>query len=134
MSETKDLQVKDKHQVTRPAEQTVPGPVFSPDVDIFENERELVLLADIPGVKADGLDIDLKEDILKFTGNVSPFEGEFEEHIVTEYTVGRYYREFSLSEVIDQERIEAKLEDGVLRLVLPKKEKAKPRKIAVSAA
>lgn len=134
MTETKDLQVKDKQEVASPAEQTMPGPVFSPDVDIFENEKEIVLLADMPGVKADELDIDLKEDVLKIKGNVTPFEGEGEENIITEYAVGRYYREFSLSEVIDQEKIEANLADGVLRLVLPKKEKAQPRKITVSAA
>jgi HSP20 family molecular chaperone IbpA len=134
MSESKDIQVKDKQEVTSPAEQTKPGPVFSPDVDIFENEKEIVLLADMPGVKADDLNIDLRDDTLTLTGEVADDADAGEEGIVVEYQTGRYVRQFSLSEVVDQEKIDAKLEDGVLRLTLPKVEKATPRKITVKTA
>jgi len=134
MSESKDIQVKDKQEVASPAEQTKPGPVFSPDVDIFENEKEIVLLADMPGVKADDLNIDLRDDTLTLIGEVPGDADEDEEGIVTEYQTGRYVRQFSLSEVVDQEKIDAKLEDGVLRLTLPKVEKATPRKITIKTA
>ena len=134
MSESKDIQVRDKQEVAAPAEQTKPGPVFSPDVDIFENEKEIVLLADMPGVKADDLNIDLRDNTLSLIGEVSNDAGEVEEGIVIEYQTGRYARQFTLSEVINQENIDAKLEDGVLRLTLPKVEKATPRKITVKAA
>jgi HSP20 family molecular chaperone IbpA len=134
MTDTRDIQVKEKQEVRTPAEQTKPGPVFSPDVDIFENENEIVLLADMPGVKSDDLNIDLREDTLTITGEVQPLEGKDEDDIVIEYEIGQFARQFSLSEVIDQNRIEAKLEEGVLRLILPKVEKATPRKIAVKAA
>lgn len=134
MTDTKDIQVKEKQEVRAPAEQTKPGPVFSPDVDIFENDRAIVLLADMPGVKSKDLNIDLHENTLTITGDVLPFEGKDEEDIVIEYEIGRFTRQFSLSEVIDQNKIEAKLEDGVLRLTLPKVEKAAPRKITVKAA
>jgi len=132
MSE-KELQVQEKQQVTSPAEQTRPGMVFTPAVDIFETEKELVLLADMPGVKPEGLDIDLRENTLSLSGEVRPFEGADEQKVLTEYAVGKYYRQFTLSEVIDQEKIEAKLDKGVLRLRLPKVEKAKPRKISIKA-
>ncbi|MGE0087757.1 MAG: Hsp20/alpha crystallin family protein [Desulfococcaceae bacterium] len=132
MSE-KELQVQEKQQVASPAEQTRPGMIFTPAVDIFETEKELVLLADMPGVKTEDLDIDLRENTLSLSGEVRPFEGADEQNVLAEYAVGKYYRQFTLSEVIDQERIDAKLDKGVLRLTLPKVEKAKPRKIAIKA-
>ncbi len=132
-TDTKELKVKDKQEVSAAAEQTRPGLVFTPDVDIFETEKELVLLADMPGVETKDLTIDLRENVLTLTGEIAPFEGAEEEDILIEYETGKFYRQFTLSEVIDQERIEAALSDGVLRLTLPKVEKAAPRKITVSA-
>jgi HSP20 family protein len=117
--------------VSTPAEQTRPGLVFTPNVDIFETEKELVLLADIPGVKAGDLSIDLRDDTLTLSGDVQPDQTSGENEIFIEYEVGKYYRQFSLSEIIDQAKIDAQLKDGVLRLTLPKVEKATPRKIAV---
>jgi HSP20 family molecular chaperone IbpA len=130
-SEAKEIQVKPKQEVTSPAEQTRPGVVFTPSVDIFETERELTLLADLPGVTAENLTIDLRENTLTLTGEVAPFETANEQDILIEYEIGKYYRQFSLSNVIDQSKIDAKLVDGVLRLTLPKVEEAKPRKIEV---
>jgi HSP20 family molecular chaperone IbpA len=131
--DTKELKVKEKQEVTSPAEQTKPGLVFTPSVDIFENDKELVLLADMPGVQAKALNIDLRDNTLTLDGGVEPFEAEGEEDVLVEYEVGKYYRQFSLSEVIDQEKIDAQLKDGVLRLTLPKVEKAAPRTITVQA-
>jgi len=133
MTETdaKEIQVKPKQEVPSPAEQTKPGVVFTPSVDIFETDRELTLLADLPGVTAENLNIDLRENTLTLTGDVEPFEMAGEEDILVEYEIGKYHRQFSLSSVIDQSKIDAKLTDGVLRLTLPKVEEAKPRKIEV---
>ena len=132
--ETKALQAREKSQLTTPAEQTRPGPTFTPAVDIFETEREITLLADIPGVKAKDLNIDLRENVLTLTGEVASPESPDELDVLREYRTGKYFREFSLSEVIDQPKIEAQLKDGVLRLRLPKVEAAKPRKISVKTA
>jgi HSP20 family molecular chaperone IbpA len=133
MSDAKELQVKDKQEVASPAEQTRPGVVFTPDVDIFENERQITLLADMPGVAADDIRIDLNDNQLSISGEVKPFESGNESDVLVEFEIGRYTRQFTLSEVIDQSRIEARHEDGVLRLILPKAEKAIPRQIAVNA-
>ena len=133
MAETKELQVKEKQEVSVPGEQTKPGPVFTPAVDIFETEKELTLLADLPGVKSDELNIDLRDNVLTLTADVTPWEGADEEDLLIEYEIGRYFRQFTLSEVIDQDKIDAQLNDGVLRLTLPKVEKATPRKISVKA-
>jgi HSP20 family molecular chaperone IbpA len=130
-SKAKEIQVKPKQEVTSQAEQTKPGVVFTPSVDIFETERELTLLADLPGVTAENLTIDLRENTLTLTGEVEPFERADEEDILIEYEIGKYYRQFSLSNVIDQSKIDANLTDGVLRLTLPKVEDAKPRKIEI---
>lgn len=129
-----DIQVKEKQGAVASAELTKPGPVFTPAVDIFETDLDIVLLADMPGVTPESLDIDLRENTLSLSGEVPLPEDKEEFEVFTEYEVGKFYRQFSLSEVIDQERIDAKLNSGVLRLTLPKVEKVKPRKITVSTS
>ena len=131
MAESKELQVKGKVEVPTSAELTKPGPVFTPNVDIFETEKEIIMLADIPGVKSENLVIDLRDDTLTFTGEVKPTEHPDAEDILIEYQVGSYYRQFALAEAIDQSKIDAALNNGVLRLTLPKVEKAMPRQIAI---
>jgi len=130
---TKALQAKDKEQVATPVEQTKPGLTFTPAVDIFETEKGLTLVADMPGVKAPNLSIDLHENILSLMGEVTPPEGPEEMDLYREYQTGRYVREFTVGELIDRRKIEAELKDGVLHLTLPKVEAATPRKIEVKA-
>lgn len=129
----KSLQPKEKTEVTTPAEQTKPGLVFTPAVDIFETDTEITLLADMPGVSAGDLNIDLNENVLTLDGDVESPEGADETDIIREYRTGKYQRQFTLSQVIDQSKIDAELKDGVLRLRLPKVEAATPRKITVNA-
>jgi len=133
-TDSKELKVREKQEVASPAEQTTPGLVFTPAVDIFETEKEITLLADMPGVKADDLGIDLRENTLTLSGNVAPVRAADEELLLGEYEYGRYYRQFTLGEMVDQEKIDASLTDGVLRLSLPKVEKATPRKISVKTS
>lgn len=132
--ESKALQAKEKAEVTTPAEQTRPGLVFVPAVDIYETDKEIMVLADMPGVKADDLTIDLNENVLTLDGDVKTPEGADEVDVLREFRTGKYQRQFTLSQVIDQAKIEAELKDGVLRLRLPKVEAATPRKIAVKGS
>ncbi|MCU0591517.1 MAG: Hsp20/alpha crystallin family protein [Desulfobacterales bacterium] len=134
MADSKDIKVREKQELTTPAEQTTPGMVFTPQVDIFETEKAITLLADIPGVKSENLNIDLRDNILTITGDIEAVDIGDEEEVLIEYEMGRFYRQFTLSEVIDQNKIDANLGEGVLRLTLPKVEKATPRKIAIKAA
>lgn len=131
--ESKELRVREKQEVASPAEPTQPGIFFTPDVDIFETDSEITLLADLPGVEAGDLTIDLRDNVLTLAGNVEAGDAADEEPVYTEYQTGKYYRQFTLSEVVDQQKISAALNDGVLRLRLPKVAKATPRKIEVKA-
>lgn len=134
MAETKAIKPKAKKEVKTPAEQTRPGIVFTPAVDIYETDKEIVLIADLPGVNADELNIDLKENILRIDADVKAPEKEDEREVLREFRTGKYYREFNLSQVIDQSKIDAVLKDGVLTLTLPKVEAAKPRKIKIKTS
>jgi len=133
-SESKALQSKEKVQLSTAAEQTKPGIVFTPAVDIFETEKALTLLADMPGVKSEKLSIAINKNVLTMSGEVDAPEDETETDVVREYETGKYFREFTLSNEIDQTKIDAVLKDGVLRLTLPKVEAVTPRKISVKAA
>lgn len=126
-----DTQSPESNGSFRSPEQTRPGPVHSPAVDIFENESAITVLADMPGVKAQDLDIDLRENVLTLTGRVSSPEPGGRSNVLREYESGTFFRQFALGSTIEQSKIDAKLTDGVLRLELPKAEKARPRQIAV---
>lgn len=126
------IQVLEKKLVTSDPEQTRPGAVFSPAVDIFESENDITLLADMPGVRAENLVIDLRERVLTLEGRVDAPARADEQEVVSEYVdTGTFLRQFTLSDTIDQARIDAVLADGVLRLTLPKVEAARPRQIKV---
>lgn len=123
-----------RNDLQQSPEHTRSGPIYSPAVDIFEDEQAITMLADMPGVKAEELEIDLRESVLTLTGRVANNVGSGEVPVLSEYRPGTYFRQFVLSESIDQTKIDAKLTDGVLRLALPKVERAKPRQITVKTA
>ena len=127
--------VPNKDVTTRSEGESVPstresGRYLMPAVDIYETEDSLVLLADIPGVKRENLDVGVDEDILTIEGCA---EAEHTGEMVRqEYELHDYFRQFRLSAAIDQEKISAELKQGVLRVELPKAERAKPKKIEVN--
>lgn len=106
-----------------------PRPVFLPPADIYETKDSIVVLAEMPGVPSDGIDITLERRVLTIRGRSTTGEHTGYQRVYNEYANGDYERVFTLSENIDRERIEARLRDGVLHLVLPKAEAAKARKI-----
>jgi len=128
-----EIKAQDKKAVEAEGERTKAGPVFLPAVDIYESEEGMTLLADMPGVEKEGLIIDLKENTLTIKGEVKKQEESAPNTIYREYEEGDYYRQFNLSEMIDQEKITASLKDGVLTLFLPKIAPAQPRRIEISS-
>lgn len=128
-----NLETKETREVGG-TEPTRAGRVYTPRVDIYETGDRLVLLADMPGVDTDDLDIRVESDELTIHGRVDETPVEGHQPAWREYGQGDYHRTFLLPEEVDTEKIDATLKQGVLRLELPKAESAKPRKIEVKSA
>ncbi|SLN37177.1 Spore protein SP21 [Roseovarius litorisediminis] len=107
---------------------------FTPAVDIFEKGDTTVIIADMPGVASDGVDVTLERQVLTLRGTVKPQAPEGYRRLSSEYREGDYLRVFTLSDNIDQAKINAEFRNGVLRLELPHAAEAKPKKISVKAA
>ncbi len=129
MTEGKEIQEKEQAQVERTRSTTV----YTPDVDILEREDSIVVLADMPGADEKSVDITLEKDVLSIYARVEPEVPEQHQLLHAEYGMGDYQRSFTISDEIDRDRIEARVKNGVLRLVLPKAQAAKTRKIAIQA-
>lgn len=133
MAAPDEIELLDKQELDAESEPTRPGPVYVPAVDIFEDPDGLTVVADVPGATDEGIEIDLDDKTLTISADVIDGQGEEEHEVVREWAPGRYYRQFTISDRIDRDRIDATLNDGVLRLRLPKIEQARPRKITVSS-
>ena len=130
----KEIKLREKEEIKKDdGEPTQAGVYYSPAVDIFETEDAITLLADLPGVEKDGLDINVEDRQLTITGLVKEPEEKLQP-VYSEYGVGGYTRNFKLGDTIDQSKISASLKDGVLELVLPKADRLKPRKIEIATA
>jgi HSP20 family protein len=128
---TREIETREKQEVE--LEQTRPGLVFRPDVDIVERTNEFLVTADLPGVDDQHVDIRLDGGVLSIRAALA-VEPEAEwQPLYGEYRVGSYHREFTLSDQIDVNGIKASMKDGVLDLHLPKAEKHRPRSIQVKA-
>ena len=111
--------------------------IWSPPVDVFDNEGEIVLEAELPGLKKEDIDINVEDKLLTVSG-----ERKREKEITdnakgvfrSERTYGSFSRSFTLPTTIAVDKINASYKDGVLTLSLPKAEEAKPRQIAIEAA
>ncbi len=108
------------------------GAAFSPDVDIYACDDEAVFFVDMPGVEKGDVGIEVDESdtlIIKAKNSID----EPKNAVLRQYTIGNYYRAFQISQDYDKEKIQAKLEDGLLEVRIPKREETKPRKITISA-
>ena len=132
--EKTELVPKEKQPISsQTGEPTRPGVFYSPAVDIFQTEEDLVIVADMPGVAPGDLNVDLEDSVLTVTGKVNEPDPGWKLRY-REYGIGGYTRRFTLSDKIDQAGIEAKLVNGVLTVRLPKADALKPRKVVVKAA
>jgi len=107
--------------------------VFDPMVDIFERGDTTVIVADMPGVTPDDVDVTLERQILTLSGQIRAHVPDGYRRLSSEYQEGDYKRVFTLSAEVDQSKIKANFRNGVLRLELPRAAEAKPKKISVKA-
>jgi HSP20 family molecular chaperone IbpA len=126
------MAVREKQELAKKEEKTVPGRYFVPTSDIFETEDALTVILEMPGVEKKDVNIALEDDILRIDGQIDFAKYQGMEPVYTEYNVGHYARSFTLSGKIDRDGISAQLEDGVLTLTLPKARESTPRRIAVN--
>ena len=115
----------------QPGSQVDPA-VFTPPIDIFETPEGLVLLADLPGVTLDSLELQVQDNKLTLYGKVKSDLPPDARMIHQEYAIGHFLRSFILSDEVDHERITAKLNQGVLEVFLPQLRKSEPRRIQVT--
>jgi HSP20 family protein len=129
-----EMTPREKQELSAGQEKTRPGRHYLPDVDIAEFSDRLQIFADLPGVSEKDVQVTLDNDVLTIQGAVNTGMYDGLSPLYTEYNVGNYFRQFSLHETIDGSAIKATMRNGVLELVLPKVEAAKPRKIEVKVS
>lgn len=113
------------------AERIARTPVFTPASDVYEREDAVVLVCDMPGVSESNVDIHVENNVLTLRGKAEPITQEGFDILHREFVDGHYERVFTLSDDINRDAIKATIKNGVLQVVLPKAESAKPRKITV---
>jgi HSP20 family molecular chaperone IbpA len=132
VAEKQELQVQKKQEVEKAQESTTPTRAFIPSADIYESEDALTVVLEMPGVSRDGIDVTIEDGVLTIEGRIDFSKYDGLQPLYSEYNVGPYRRSFRISSQIEQGRITAKLQDGIITLDLPKAEATKPRRIQVS--
>jgi HSP20 family protein len=127
---SREATIGKRSELVPETERTRGGDVYRPNVDILEKQDELLVVADLPGVKGNDVDIRFEDGELTIRGPAAARQDGVR-YLLQEYGVGDFYRTFRVSERIDAAKISAEHQDGVLLLHLPKVEAAKPRKIEV---
>jgi HSP20 family protein len=131
MNDTQTLQARQKQELEE--ERTRPGLVFRPDIDILENPDGFVVYADLPGVDEKSVDVRLDKGVLTLDAQLATIPESGWSPLHTEYRLGAYHREFRISTDIDSSGVSARMQNGVLELVLPKSAERRPRAIPVQA-
>jgi HSP20 family protein len=132
MAKAQALEVQEKKELVSKEEKTVPTKYYIPAADIYETDDALNVILEVPGVEKNKLNISLENDVLKIDAQIDFAKYEGFEPVYTEYNVGHFQRAFTLSSKIDQDKITAELNDGVLTLTLKKSKQATPRQIPLN--
>jgi len=126
---------EDAVSTARSEEKDMISSSWAPAVDIYEDEKQLVLTAEIPGISEKDIDIKIEDNTLSIHGERKlEKETNEENYHRIERAYGSFYRSFSLPNHIDQDKIQAEHENGVLRIIMPKKPEFQPRKVKILKA
>jgi HSP20 family molecular chaperone IbpA len=131
MAAKQELQVQQKREVDKAHESTTPMRAFLPAADIFETEDSLTVVLEMPGVDRENIAVSVDDALLTVEGRINFDKYEGLQPVYSEYNVGPYRRSFRILSRVDQAKITAEMRDGVIKLILPKAEEAKPRRIEV---
>jgi len=131
MAKSRALEVQEKKELASKEEKTVPAKYYVPNTDIYETDDALTVVMEIPGVEKKNLTVQVENDVLRVEGQIDFSKYEGLEPVYTEYNVGNFARAFTLSSKIDQDKVGAQLDDGVLTLTLKKAKQAMPRRIPI---
>ncbi len=107
---------------------------ITPATDIYESKEGVILYVDLPGVSKKSLDIDVDQDILMIRGEINLTTAESIQPTYIDVSANVFERRFTLGEELDSHKVEAKLEQGVLKLTIPRLEKHQPKKIHIKVA
>jgi HSP20 family molecular chaperone IbpA len=132
MSDRQQLLVQRKREHEKREETTIPARVFVPTADIYETQDALTVILEMPGVEKSNVTVQVEDGLLHVEGRLDLAKYQGLQPLYTEYNIGHYSRSFQLSSKIDQSKIGAALNGGVLSLTLPKVDEAKPRVITIS--
>jgi HSP20 family protein len=133
MTETAREMQKKEAETPEIGERTRASRIYAPQVDIIERKDDIVVIADMPGVDEKSIDITLEKNVLTIYGRVDSDTPKNHRLFLSEYGIGDYQRVFTLSDEVDRDKIQASVKNGILRLVMPKAEVAKTRKIPIKA-
>ena len=132
MSKNQDLTPREKKELDAQEEKTYAGKFYVPGTDIFETGDAITMAMEMPGVSKENIDVKLEKRQLSVLGHIDFNHYEDFKPVYTEYNIGHFSRNFTLSSEIDTENIRASVADGVLTLVLPKAKETQLRKIQVN--
>jgi HSP20 family protein len=132
MVKGQDLTVQQKKELASKEESTIPARYYVPYTDIYETDDALTVVMEIPGVDKKDVKVGVEDDVLRVEAQIDFNEYSGLDPIYTEYNIGPFQRSFALGAKIDQEKISAQLDDGVLTLTLKKTKEATPRSISIS--
>ncbi len=132
VDKTKEAQQQEVEKVER-IERSRAAKIFNPDVDIIERKDDIMVIADMPGIDEKSVDITLENNVLSIYGQVDWDAPGNLKLLHGEYGIGDYQRVFTLSGEVNRDKIEATVNNGILKIILPKAEAARTKKIAVKA-
>lgn len=130
MSDEKQIAKKEEQEVAEPERM---GTVYTPAVDISEDDATIRLLADMPGTDDKSVDINVENGVLRLEGEVRTDAPADYELVGKECDYGRYRREFTLSDRVDMEGIKARVKNGVVEVTIPKQDKVQKKKIEITS-
>jgi HSP20 family protein len=128
-----EVEKKAKQEIKSTAAEHVQdaGTAYTPEVDVYVNQDEMVFAVDMPGVEKGGVSIEINENNTLII-QAKNSQAEPENLVLRQFNIGNYFRAFQIGEEFDKDKVAGKLENGLLEIRIPKREEAKPKRININ--